>query len=552
MINYLENKYREIFLDPWRPFIFLASIIFLVYSATLFFNIVYLDDNVLVVNDYFYNKNLSNLPSIFQEDIFRTPYQGGSFYRPILRLTFMLDAQFGESSIIFMAHLTNLLLHILAVCLLFLLLTKFGIKKETVLWLSLIFGIHPLTAQTVSFIPGRNDSLLAIFAFPAIWFFLDYVRAHKNRSYFWHLAFLVIALFTKETSVIVPVICFVYAIIFLGIKKILAEHRRYLYILASWASLYLGWFMIRKAVLSNFIGNADYHIVPSILKNLPALIPAIGKIFLPFNLSVFPVMQDMAMVYGVISLALLFVWLIFSKNKNYKLIIFGILWFGLFILPTLIKPMDKTADFSENRIYLPMIGFIFILLGLGRSKFMDLFNKKTFFILGSLLILVFSLITIFRNKYYENKISFWSNAVATSPSFAFNHNNLGAMYYLDGKYNIAEVKFKKALEINPVERLAHNNLGLIYAGRGDFESAIKEYGAELELNPYYGNTLYNMGLAYWSLGKKEDAVEKWQETINADPNYFNAYKLLIMYYQDSDQKDPANKLLLELQNRGGL
>lgn len=548
----LKNRYQEIFLNSWHPFIWMASIIFLVYSATLFFNIVYLDDNVLVVGDHSYNKNLSNLPLVFQEDIFRTPYQGGSFYRPILRLSFMLDAQFGEDAIIFMSHLTNLLLHIFAVCLLFILLMKLGIKKETAVWFSLIFGIHPLTAQTVSFIPGRNDSLLAIFVFPALWFFVDFLQTRKNKAYFWHLIFLAIALLTKETAIVVPVLCLVYAIIFIGVKKIVADYKHYIYLLAGWLSLCLSWFLIRKAVLNNFIGNADYHISLSIFKNLPTLIPAIGKIFLPFNLSVFPVLQDMTMVYGVISLILLLAWFILSRNKNYKLTIFGITWFGLFVLTTLIKPMDKTPDFSENRLYLPMLGFIFILLGVGRAKFVNFISKKTIIILGLLLIIVFSSITVFRNKYYKNKINFWNNAVTTSPSFAFNHNNLGAMYYLDGNYNLAEKEFQRALDLNSQEKLAHNNLGLIYASKGDYENAIEEYKTELKINPYYDNALYNMGLAYWNMDKKEDAVKNWQETIAADPNYLDAYKALITFYQESGQKDPVDRLLLELQKLGGL
>ena len=557
MNNDPKNRFQEIFLDSWRPFFWIALIIFLVYSATLSFNIVYLDDNLLATDSYFYNKDLSNLPGAFIEDIFRTPNQSGSYYRPLLRATFMLDAQFGEGLVIFMSHLNNLLLHIFAVCLLFILLIKFGIKKETALWLSVIFGVHPLTAQTVSFIPGRNDSLLAIFVFPALWFFRDLLETGKMRSYFWHLFFLALALLTKETAVIVPALCFIYAIIFEGGltgqgKKIIANLTNYLYLLIGWLSLYSGWFLIRKAILNNVVGNADYHIVSSIFQNFPSLAPAIGKIFLPFNLSVFPVLRDMTMAYGIISLALLLAWFIFSHNKNYRLLIFGAVWFGLFILPTLIKPMDALPNFNENRIYLPMLGFIFIFLGMGRVKFAEFIDKRIITILGLLLIIIFSSVTIFRNKYFENGINFWQNAVATSPSHAFNYNNLGAVYYLEGKYDLAEKEFRKALEINTQEKLAHNNLGLIYAGRGDFENAIKEYEAELKINPVYGNALYNTGLAYWNMGKKDDAIEKWKETIRTNPDYFDAYKVLITIYQENGQKDLANRLLSELQRRGGL
>ena len=58
-------------LKNWQIFLMLAGIIFLVYSATLSFNIVYLDDNVLVTDSYSYNKDLSNIPGVFTEDIFQ-------------------------------------------------------------------------------------------------------------------------------------------------------------------------------------------------------------------------------------------------------------------------------------------------------------------------------------------------------------------------------------------------------------------------------------------------------------------------------------------------
>ena len=119
MINEKENQLSKIFLESWRPFFWIALAILFVYSVALSFNIVYLDDNVLVTDQYQFNKSLSNIPQAFNEDIFRTPHNGGTFYRPILRLTFMFDAQFGEKAIVFMSHFSNILLHILSICLLF-------------------------------------------------------------------------------------------------------------------------------------------------------------------------------------------------------------------------------------------------------------------------------------------------------------------------------------------------------------------------------------------------------------------------------------------------
>ncbi|MEK7081174.1 MAG: tetratricopeptide repeat protein [Patescibacteria group bacterium] len=528
MINDKENQFYKTFLQSWHPFFWIAFTILLVYSATLFFNVVYLDDNVLVTSQYQFNKDLSNIPKAFSEDIFRTPYNGGTFYRPLERLTFVLDAQFGERAVVFMSHFSNILLHILASCLLFWFLFKFNLKKEVAFLLTLIFSIHPLTAQTVAFIAGRNDSLLAIFIFLSLIYFLNFIQNQKKKDFIWHFIFLALALLTKETAAVLPIICAIYVLIFIGWKKIIEDYKTYLKLGAGYVGIVVAWFLIRISVLHNFIGNADYNILLSIYKNLPSLIPAIGKIFLPLNLSVFPVIKDMTFFYGIISLFLLAIWFILSEKKNLKLIVFGFSWFLTFILLTLIKPVNMVPEFSENRIYLPMFGFIFVILGLGMIKLpifikekinYEINWKKIILSIGLLMILIFSSVTIYRNQYYKNGFSFWKNAVETSPSFAFNHNNLGAMYYLDGNVNNAEKEFKTALELNPKEPMAHNNLGLVYANQNKLAEAEEEYKKELENNPYYDNAYYNLGLLYWKEKRYEEALSNWKKILEINPNF---------------------------------
>lgn len=538
-----ENKFYKIFLERNKPFIWIIFIILFVYGITLFYNIVYLDDNVLVTSQYQFNKSLLNIPQAFNEDIFRTPQGGGTFYRPIERITFILDAQFGEKVVIFMSHFSNILLHILSICLLFLFLIKLKIKKEIAFLFAIIFAVHPLTAQTVAFISGRNDSLLAVFVFPAFIFLIDFLETKNNKYFVWHLIFLILSLFTKETAAVLPIIFGIYIIIFTNFREIIKNYKFYLKIVVGWLGVGLTWFLIRGIVLHAVVGNASYNIPLSIYKNLPSLIPAIGKIFLPFSLSVFPVVEDMTFFYGFISLFLLVVWFILSKNRNMRYIIFGFFWFFIFIILTLIKPIGTVPEFSENRIYMPMFGFIFIILGLGIIK-LPLFIKninwrKNILIISLIIILVFSFTTIYRNKYYKNKLNFWSNAVDTSPSFAFNHNNLGAMMYLDGKMDNAEKEFKVALSLNPNEQMAHNNLGLIYASRDQYTKAEEEYKKELEINPNYENAYLNLGLLYFNQQRFEDAEINWKRVLKINPNNTDALKYLTSYFYNQKKYQEA-------------
>lgn len=543
MIDNTESKFYKIFLMAKRPFLWIALAVTMVYGATLFYNIVYLDDNVLVTGQYQSNSSLLNIPKAFTEDIFQTPTGGGSFYRPIERISFIMDAQLGEGAIIFMSHFTNVLLHILAMCLLFAFLLKLNIKKEIAFLFTMIFAVHPLTAQTVAFISGRNDSLLAIFVFPSFIYLIDYLKT-KNKKYFiWHLVFLALALFTKETAAVLPIICFIYLLIFTGLKKMIEDYKMYIKIGIGWLAVGISWLLIRGLVLHNVVGNADYNVILSIYRNLPSLIPAIGKVFLPFNLSVFPVMKDMTLIYGLISLAFLGIWYILSEKKNWKMILFGFSWFIIFVILTLIKPINTNPEFSENRIYIPMFGFIFVILGLGMIK-IPAFLKEKFasfnwrkIILPTCLIIffIFSTVTIYRNHYYKNKLNFWKNATETSPSFAFNHNNLGAMYYLDKNMEKAEGEFTKALKLNPNEPMAHNNLGLVYAEKGQTKDAESEYLKELEINPGYENAYLNLGLLYYTNKNFDGAVSNWKKVLEINPNNIDALKYLTGYYYE--QKD---------------
>jgi tetratricopeptide (TPR) repeat protein len=256
----------------------------------------------------------------------------------------------------------------------------------------------------------------------------------------------------------------------------------------------------------------------------------------------------MSMFYGIISLLILGIWFIFSEEKNYKFIIFGFSWFLIFIFLTLIKPLGTVPEFSENRIYIPMFGFIFVILGLGMIRLpffiKDKINyknnfKKLILFISLLIIFIFSCVTIYRNKYYENKLNFWKNATSTSPSFAFNHNNLGAMKYLDGDMDSAEREYKIALDLNPNEPMAHGNLGLIYFKEDKFDDSLSEYKKEISINPNYDNVYFNLGLLYYKLERYSDAIDNWKKTLVINPNHIDALRTLTSYYYNNKNYEEA-------------
>lgn len=520
----IANFFSRILEKSWGAYALIAVIIFAVYSQTLFHNIVYLDDNTFVTEQHNYNQNLSNLPMVFEEDVFHKSTRE-IYYRPILRVSFMFDAQFGgETTNIFMSHLSNIIIHIFAISLLFRLLIKLSIKKETALSFALIFGVHPLTTHVVSWIPGRNDSLLAIFTFASFIFFLNYLEQRKWRHYLWHLIFFAAALWTKETAMVIPIILMLYVLIRKDLGELKKNYRQYLWQTPGWVLLLVFYFASRYSVFSTLSVNGKLNIFSSIYENLPSLIPTIGKIFLPFNLSVVPILEDMSITYGSITLIFFITYFILSKDKDYRMIIFGTGWFLIFIVLTLANTTGFVPNFFENRIYLPMFGFIFILLGMGKIKFFEnLLYKKHITILTIVVILGLATITIHRNQYYKNEISFWQNAVETSPNYAFNHNGLAIAHYRNDDLDKAEVEFKNALELKNGEELTtHYVYGVLLVKQNRFAEAEKEFKKELAIDPYYYNAHFGLGTIYYNLGLLKEAKKEMENALNINPSLIEA------------------------------
>jgi tetratricopeptide (TPR) repeat protein len=297
------------------------------------------------------------------------------------------------------------------------------------------------------------------------------------------------------------------------------------------------WFIARQNALKNFFYLSPSEMFSALIFNFPALFLYLGKIFFPFNLSVLPTLKDSTLFWGFLALLVFIILLFWSKKINFKLFVFGFLWFLFFLFPNFIRPNPKITDgLLEHRIYLPLVGFLMVIVSLEKIK--NIFLKKKFFAL--FLIFFFSVITFFHQFDFKDRLTFWQKAVLSSPSSPLAHRNLGVMLYFDGKIAAAEKEYKKSLEINPGEPMVNNNLGVIYLKQKNFKQAISYFEKELKINPNYDNALFNLGLAYYQLGQKEKAVSFWKKTIEVNPYYLEAYKNLANLYLLEKDINQAN------------
>jgi hypothetical protein len=185
--------------------IILTLIVFAVYGKSLLFDFTYLDDDILILDKQEYLK-ISNIKNILTDTVFA---QGqDKFCRPLLNVSFLIEKYlYGVNP--WGYHLTNIIIHILTVFSIFLLLSLKYDKKKVFL-LSILFACHPAITQAVVWIPGRNDSLLALFTILSFYFFVKYFDNKKKEYILFHLLFFVFALLIKETAIIVPLFYIIY------------------------------------------------------------------------------------------------------------------------------------------------------------------------------------------------------------------------------------------------------------------------------------------------------------------------------------------------------
>lgn len=528
-----------------HPYFTIISLGLFIYIKTLFFSYTYLDDNVLILDNYRFIKNLSFIPQSFITEVFHSSHLGAAYYRPLLTISFILDAQIGGINP-FIYHLSNLLIHLTATSLLYLLLTKLSSSKKHLLplLLSLIFLTHPALSQAVAWIPGRNDSLLALFVLLSFINLINYTQKKHLSSYFYHLIFFSFSLFTKESALLIPFL-FAFYTFFITKPKLKTNPQQLL--ILGWILVPLPWLLLRKIALSQ---NPTHYplstIIQSVSQNFPALIQFIGKTFLPFNLSVLPTIQDTTFIYGTIStilLLILFIKPLLSKNKSIRkktllLTLFGMGWFLGFLLPSFIRPnLIYIADFIEHRLYLPLIGLLLIFSQTYQKKMNVNKIKLPFTLFLISIISLFTFINLNHTHVFKNRLSFWQNAVINSPHHPLAHRNLGAMYYLDNQPDKAKPEFEKALQLNSQEHMAHNNLGLLYLDKKQYQLAEQEFFQELEINPISDLAHFNLGLLYYQIDQKDKAKEYWLKTLTINPNHPSAHQNLTTLYQETNQTE---------------
>jgi len=533
-----SNTLENIFLKGYRPFLWLIIICLLFYLRTVFFKFTDFDEVPLITNSFQFNKDLRNLPKAFTTDVFRNPNGEIVYYRPMLTVSLMLDAQIGGVNPR-IYHLTNLILHILSVLLIFIFLQKLKIARTVAMILSMVFAIHPILSQAVAWVPGRNDSLLALFCIAGFIFFIDYINTRKIRYLFIHFIFFFLALLTKETGLIMPVLLISY--LWVARQKIFSKANLTVHL--AWVMLLLAWFLLRSNALNSATMLPSWTIsFDNIYDVLISTMIYFGKILLPINLTVVPMVKDTQLWPGIVSLALLVLLLGFSFITCNRMTLFGIGFFLLFLMPTLLRPIkEEVLYIYEHRAYLPFVGvlILFSQANLGKIKKVSWFFKP----LLMFIFLFFAIKNLSHTSVFRNKNTFWISAVNNSPHNSLAYIGLGANYAEEGDVDKAFYLYNKAIELNPHAAVALGNIGYIYMMKGNYLAAEKSLLKGLAESPKEVLNYQNIGELYYRWGKYDKVESYMVQALKINPNLNQTRRFLYGFYQETNQLEKAKKLM---------
>ncbi len=169
------------------------------------------DDHFLVESNSAITDN-SPWFTAFTKSSFGEDVSVGRFYRPMQTLSYKIEYSFwGLNPTGY--RITNIVLHLLNTCLVFYLLIRLKVARLLAFGIGVVFAVHPIQIENVSYIAARADVLYLVLCLLVFHFFLTGCRQHWF-GYVVAVFLYILALLTKESSVALAPILFVYAVLY--------------------------------------------------------------------------------------------------------------------------------------------------------------------------------------------------------------------------------------------------------------------------------------------------------------------------------------------------
>jgi hypothetical protein len=365
--------------------------------------------------------------------------------RPLLKASYALNWTLSPSPFGF--HLVNIAMHAANAVLLFLIGKLLTRHRGAALAAALLFALHPMQTEAVTYISGRSSSMMASFYLGAMLWYL------RGGHWLGSSALFVLALATRETAVTLPAALLLCELARGTPLREIARRQA-----ALWALLAAGALVILfnqryfDLVAYGFRGRGPGE---NLLTQVGGVSYLVSRLLGLHGLNIDPALPVLAewtpvLVLQAILLAALAV-LGLANLRARPWLAFGILWFFLQLAPTnsIVPRLDVAND---RQLYLACWG-LFLALAVQCTSL----PKPAF----ALMLALFAGFNVARQLDYRDEISLWEASVRAAPWNARARNNLGYAYYEAGRKAEAWREMQTALFLDPHHAKARANLALL-------------------------------------------------------------------------------------------
>ena len=417
------------------------------------------------------------------------------YYDPVYVLSYVIDFKlWGMNPAGF--HLDNVLLHTANSVWVLVLLLRLTGRLPLAFLAALLFAVHPLHVESVSWATSRKDVFSQFLALAAFWVYLkgrsgDLARfvAYGAGSIF----FLLLAMMVKPTVVILPAVLLVTEILLIGApfhwKRLLGFQAVSLAVLVAFVVLTLP-MTVGIAVKPEIQFAPATHV--SLFLNLYAYF--VKLVLLPLNLSAFyliAVPENPGALEFLLWLALFLSALGWvgrglcrsvrevTEAKRPDCIAWGVAVFGIGLLP-FTNLLPRTIYLADRYTYFASIGFCVFAAAL----LLKIPPKPLRVSVAGVVVLLYAALCVDRIAVWKDSPTLWADIDSKRTiSASDHHRTMGAAHAFEGQWEQALAAYERAGLKNiqdPEERLKIAN---IYYTAGRLPESEKVILATLAKNP---------------------------------------------------------------------
>jgi tetratricopeptide (TPR) repeat protein len=523
--------------------VLLVSITWLVFGQTLGHDFVNFDDHAYVYDNPLVTKGISvdGVIAAFVHSHARN-------WHPLTTISHMLDCQlYGLKA--GGHHCTNVLLHTVAVLLLFAVLREMTGALWRSAFVAAVFAIHPLHVESVAWVAERKDVLSAVFFMLTLLAYLRYARAPSIGRYLAVTFLFALGLMSKPMLVTLPFVLLLldywplhrfekfssakskgktdYR---LGRQSI--PQRLFLEkipLLALSAVSCAATLLVQRQSAGSidqlpFIWRINNALVTYVVYIWQMFWPVRLGVFYPHpnnRLSFWEVILAIALLIAATATALLL-----RKRRPY--ILTGWFWYLGMLGPVIGVVQVGEQAHADRYTYLPHIGLY--LLTVWTAIDLTAFwrrRREILCVAAITIVAALSCCAFIQTSYWKNSERLWTHALEVTSNNDVAHNNLGFLFLRRGELDKAISHFQTALNIRSGNAEAHYNLGaaLIHNNLGNAlvrkrlaNEAIAHYEEAVRLRPDYADAHYNFGSVLLEEGRIDEAIAHWEKALAIQPS----------------------------------